>query len=129
MDDYIFFSCQLSSALCCLREQLRKLQVEHNYHCTRQQELQDKLKISENMILALKGRAASAKRYEEQLKLKCRSLEQALQLYKEQASAVAKVPSRECSRTCGKVELELLKDCRKKVCGLWSVLGVLVIVI
>ena len=64
----------------------------------------------------MKGRANSAKRYEEQLKLKVRSLEHALDAAACRPPTVVKVPSVERS---SRVEMELLRECKKKVraCG------------
>ena len=106
---------QLSCSLTCLREQVKKLQVELNLSQARVKELQDKLKITE-MILAMKDRANSAKRYEEQLKLKCCTLEQALEVAKA-CPTVVKCPSQERP---SRVEMQLLKDCKKKVSGYFS---------
>lgn len=110
----VMVTLQVTSALSCLREQCRKMQVEQNFLRSREKDLQDKLRITEDMILAMKGRASSTKRYEEQLKQKCRSLEQALEIARVRSPNIVKVPCLEKSR----VEMELLKECRRKVSGL-----------
>lgn len=103
---------QLTNSLCTMKEQCRKLQVDSKFlHC-HGKELEDRLKISEDMILALRGRASSSKKMEERLRDKCSSLERALDTASVQARAAVRVPVQEKTR----VELELLKECKKKVC-------------
>lgn len=102
----------MTSALTCLREQCKKLQVGNNLLKSREKELGEKLRITEDMILSLKGRANSAKRYEEQLKFKCSSLERALEVSSKKPPTIVKVPDEERS---SRMEMELMKECRKKV--------------
>ena len=101
----------MTGSVSCLREQCRKLQVENNLIKSKEKEVENKLHIAEDMILALKGRASTSKRYEEQLKLKCSSLEKALDAASCRPPQVVKVPCHEKT----KVEMELIKECQKKV--------------
>lgn len=100
---------QLTSSLSALREQCRKLQVDHNFLKAREKELEARLKIGEDMILAMKGRANSSRKVEEQLRCKCTSLERALELANLRPT-VCRVPIEKT-----RVELELIKECKKKV--------------
>ncbi len=101
----------MTGTLSCLKEQCRKLRVENNVIRTREKEMGSKFRITEDMIMAMKGRANTAKRYEEQLKLKCSSLEKALEAASNKPPTVVKVPCHEKT----KVEMQLIKECQKKV--------------
>lgn len=80
---------------------------------TRVSELQEKLRSAEGTIYAMKGRAANSKRHKENLKLKCSSLEKALEVVNSRSPTVVKVQSTERTRE----ELRLMELCRKKVKG------------
>ena len=82
--------------------------MDNNFLKSREKELEDRLKIGEDMILALRGRTTSARKMEEQLKTKVTTLERALEVANSRP-APARVPTRT------KVELELIKECKKKV--------------
>lgn len=93
-----------------MREQCRKLQIDNKFLKARENELEERLKIGEDMILAMRGRANSSRKVEEQLKSKCTSLERALELANSRPAA-CRVPNHVKTR----VELELIKECKKKV--------------
>ena len=89
------------------------MQVDINVIRSREKEMESKLRIAEDTVLAMKGRANTSKRYEEQLKLKCSSLEAALEAASTKPPRVVKVPCHDKTR----VEMQLIKECQKKVSG------------
>ncbi len=74
-------------------------------------ELHDRLKNSEGVVMAMKGRANNARKYEKELKSKCSTLEKALEVTSARSPIVVKVHSSEKTRE----ELRLMEECRKKV--------------
>lgn len=99
---------KLTSSLSGMREQCRKIQADSHFLKSREKELEERLKIGEDMILALRGRGNSARRIEEQLKIKCSSLERALEIANARPAAV-RVPAEKT-----RVELELIRECKRK---------------
>jgi hypothetical protein len=101
---------QLTSSLACSREQCRKLQVDNNFLKSRETELEDRIKIAENMIIAMKGRASNSRKLEERLRSQITGLERALELANARP-ATCRISHPEKTR----IELELLRECKKKV--------------
>ena len=103
---------QLAHQLSDMRKHCETLKTERDRLINSQERLQNKLESSENMLLALKGRAANTKKYEEQLKSKCSALQAALEAATTRGPSIVKVsPGPKRTRE----ELKLREECRKKV--------------
>ena len=103
-------SLQLSARVSSLHEQCRVLKAGNDQLQSTLTAAQQRYKQSQDEVLALKGRLASTRKSNEQLQMKCSSLEQVVDTLQSRSPTVVKVPTK------SREEVRLIEECRRKVC-------------